>query len=173
MSINYSIIKTKLGFFGLAFNDNGIIGTVLPKPEKMEVQMELAKMFKNSKEEYLVQKKPEPKMEKIFQNYFSGKKVDLTNLPVDVTGTDFEKNVWAACLAIPYGEVRSYGWIAEKINRKKASRAVGNALGKNPVAPIVPCHRVIGNDNLGGYSSGLSLKRKMLELEHSSGFRLF
>jgi methylated-DNA-[protein]-cysteine S-methyltransferase len=80
--------------------------------------------------------------------------------------TDFEMAVYAAVLDIPLGETRSYGWVAERIGRPRAARAVGNALRKNPNAPFVPCHRVIASDgSLGGYSGGLTRKRALLERE--------
>jgi methylated-DNA-[protein]-cysteine S-methyltransferase len=87
--------------------------------------------------------------------------------------TDFEWQVLAAATAIPLGETRSYKWIAEKIGRPKAVRAVGQALNKNPFAPIIPCHRVIqANGGWGGYAGGLKKKKRLLELEKriASGF---
>jgi O-6-methylguanine DNA methyltransferase len=77
----------------------------------------------------------------------------------------FYQAVWRACAEIPKGEVRTYGWIAKKIGKPKAARAVGLALGKNPFAPAIPCHRVVGADGrLTGYSGkgGLAQKRRML-----------
>jgi methylated-DNA-[protein]-cysteine S-methyltransferase len=81
-------------------------------------------------------------------------------------GTDFQKSVWSQLRKIPYGETRSYSQIAEAIGRPKAVRAVGTANGSNPVAIIVPCHRVIGSSGkLTGYGGGLPLKKRLLELE--------
>jgi methylated-DNA-[protein]-cysteine S-methyltransferase len=79
----------------------------------------------------------------------------------------FNQKVWRACAAIPKGEVRTYGWIAEKIGAPGAARAVGTALGKNPFVPIIPCHRVVGVSGLGGYSGrgGLKTKLKLLRKE--------
>lgn len=77
----------------------------------------------------------------------------------------FYQAVWKACAEIPRGQVRTYGWIARRIGKPKAARAVGQALGKNPFAPVVPCHRVVGADGrLTGYSAagGVAKKRKML-----------
>jgi O-6-methylguanine DNA methyltransferase len=74
--------------------------------------------------------------------------------------------VWQTALRIPYGRARSYHWIASKVGGKKYARAVGNALGTNPVPLIVPCHRVVAHDaSLGGFSGGLKTKRRLLELE--------
>jgi O-6-methylguanine DNA methyltransferase len=86
----------------------------------------------------------------------------------------FYQDVWKACAQIPEGSVRTYGWLARAIGRPKAARAVGQALGANPFAPVIPCHRVIRADGgLGGYSGpgGLETKRKMLAKEKVGGFR--
>ncbi|MFA5034692.1 MAG: MGMT family protein [Candidatus Margulisiibacteriota bacterium] len=79
--------------------------------------------------------------------------------------TEFEKKVYAAVKLIPKGEVRSYGWVARRIGRPKAARAVGNALNKNPFAPIVPCHRVVAANGLGGFAGGLKKKIALLRSE--------
>ncbi|MBI2386004.1 MAG: MGMT family protein [Elusimicrobia bacterium] len=80
----------------------------------------------------------------------------------------FYQAVWKACASIPKGQVRTYGWVAKRIGKPKAARAVGMALGKNPFAPTVPCHRVVGADGrLTGYSAagGIAKKRRMLKAE--------
>ena len=88
------------------------------------------------------------------------------NLPLQPQGTSFQLQDWQALQTIPYGETRSYGQVAVQINRPKASRAVGMANHRNPIAIIIPCHRVIGSDgSLVGYGGGLAIKRKLLELE--------
>ncbi len=88
------------------------------------------------------------------------------SIPLQLHGTDFQKKVWTALLDIPFGEVRTYGEIAEAVGNKKASRAVGMANSKNPIPLIIPCHRVIGaNGSLTGFAHGLSIKRKLLEFE--------
>jgi methylated-DNA-[protein]-cysteine S-methyltransferase len=97
--------------------------------------------------------------------YFAGK-LRIFHVPLDIQGTDFQKSVWTQLGKIPYGETRSYAQIAEVIGRPKAVRAVGAANGSNPVAIIVPCHRVIGSSGkLTGYGGGLPLKKRLLELE--------
>lgn len=86
--------------------------------------------------------------------------------PLDMRGTPFRLEVWRALLEIPYGETRSYGWVAQRIGRPTAVRAVGSANGANPVPVIVPCHRVIGSDGtLTGYGGGLDLKDRLLRVE--------
>lgn len=84
------------------------------------------------------------------------------------THSPFYQSVWKACAEIPKGQVRTYGWIAKRIGKPKSARAVGMALGKNPFAPTVPCHRVVGADGrLTGYSGagGVAQKRRMLKAE--------
>jgi O-6-methylguanine DNA methyltransferase len=90
-------------------------------------------------------------------------------LPLDLRGTDFQRRVWDALLAIPYGETRSYAEIARGIREPAAVRAVGAANGANPCSIVVPCHRVVATGGkLGGYGGGLPLKRKLLALEHAN-----
>jgi len=99
------------------------------------------------------------------EEYFAGRRRQF-NLPLDLRGTDFQKRCWRALLKIPYGETRSYADIARAIGKPSAVRAVGLANGQNPIAIIVPCHRVIGSDgSLTGYGGGLENKRRLLELE--------
>src|SRR5436305_1285343 len=101
------------------------------------------------------------------EQYFAGERRGF-DLPLAPEGTAFQQRVWRALLAIPYGETCSYGHIARAIGRPAASRAVGAANGKNPLAIVVPCHRVIGaNGTLTGYGGGLPTKRWLLDLERS------
>jgi methylated-DNA-[protein]-cysteine S-methyltransferase len=97
--------------------------------------------------------------------YFAGELTDF-DIELDLRGTAFQRRVWKALLTIPYGETRSYGEIAEQIGASGAARAVGLANGHNPIAIVVPCHRVIGaSGSLTGYGGGLDRKRTLLELE--------
>jgi O-6-methylguanine DNA methyltransferase len=91
------------------------------------------------------------------------------DLPLDLRGTPFQLSVWHAVSRIPYGAVRTYGELARDIGRASATRAVGQAVGANPTALIVPCHRVVGTSgNLVGYAGGLPLKERLLALERGS-----
>jgi len=88
------------------------------------------------------------------------------SVPLDLTcGTDFDRAVWRALVRIPPGETRSYGEVARLTGRPRAARAVGNACGRNPVPVVVPCHRVVAADGLGGFGLGPGLKRRLLALE--------
>jgi methylated-DNA-[protein]-cysteine S-methyltransferase len=99
--------------------------------------------------------------------YFSGQRRKFS-LPLDLRGTDFQLKCWQALLEIPYGETRSYGDMARAIGHPHAFRAVGMANNRNPIAIVVPCHRVIASDGtLCGYGGGLDIKRKLLELEQA------
>ena len=108
---------------------------------------------------------PEP-VRTALERYFGGDVHALDGLPVTTGGTDFQRSVWKALRAIPAGETRTYGQLAAAIGSPKAVRAVGLANGRNPVALIVPCHRVIGaNGTLTGYAGGLERKRWLLQHE--------
>jgi len=97
--------------------------------------------------------------------YFSGQRREFT-FPLDLRGTPFQLACWRALLAIPYGETRTYADIARSVRKPQAFRAVGMANNRNPIAIVVPCHRVIASDGtLCGYGGGLDVKRRLLELE--------
>lgn len=99
------------------------------------------------------------------REYFAGGRREFT-LPLAPAGTPFQQEVWAALREIPYGETRTYGQIAARIGRPKACRAVGMANNRNPIAIIVPCHRVVGTSGaLVGYAGGLNVKEILLKLE--------
>lgn len=99
------------------------------------------------------------------EQYFAGKRREFT-FPLDLRGTEFQLACWRALLQIPYGETRSYADIARAVRRPQGFRAVGMANNRNPLAIVVPCHRVIASDGtLCGYGGGLDIKRKLLELE--------
>lgn len=103
-----------------------------------------------------------------FTRYFAGEAVRF-RVPLDLrAGTAFQRKVWRVLRRIPYGETRSYGWVARQIGCPRAMRAVGAACGANPVPILVPCHRVVRSDgSLGGFSGGLAVKRALLRLERA------
>ena len=102
---------------------------------------------------------------KALEAYFSGKR-EIFDLPLLPVGTPFQRKVWKAVRTIPYGTTATYAALAKKIGRPKAIRAVANAVGANPLAIIIPCHRIIGSDGtLRGYAGGVELKRKLLDIE--------
>jgi methylated-DNA-[protein]-cysteine S-methyltransferase len=101
-----------------------------------------------------------------FQAYFSGHKMDFPD-KLDISeATPFQSRVWQAARLIPYGETRSYAWVAGQIGKPQAARAVGQALGRNPLPVIIPCHRVLAADGgLGGFGGGMETKKFLLSLE--------
>lgn len=99
-----------------------------------------------------------------FGEYFAGMRRNFA-LPLALDGSPFEMRVWKALLQIPYGETRSYGEIAAVCDNPKAARAVGQAVHRNPLPIVIPCHRVVGASNLGGYAGGLKIKHFLLRLE--------
>jgi methylated-DNA-[protein]-cysteine S-methyltransferase len=102
---------------------------------------------------------------KQLEEYFSGTRRSF-NVPLaDVKSTDFQRDVWAALVEIPYGEVRTYGEVAVSVERPRASRAVGNANHVNPYPIVVPCHRVVASTGLGGYGGSEGVKRYLLKIE--------
>lgn len=102
------------------------------------------------------------------REYFEGKR-KIFDLPLAPKGTDFQKKVWQSLLEIPYGETRSYKEIATKVGNPKAYRAVGMANNKNPIAIVIPCHRVIGkNGELTGYAGGMDVKSYLIKLEYDN-----
>ncbi|WP_397540157.1 methylated-DNA--[protein]-cysteine S-methyltransferase [Rummeliibacillus pycnus] len=105
---------------------------------------------------------------KQFQEYFAGERSTF-DVPLDLQGTAFQQQVWQALLQIPYGVTTSYSEIANMIHNPKAVRAVGGAIGANPILIVVPCHRIIGkNGKLTGFRSGIPLKKVLLGLENVS-----
>ena len=99
------------------------------------------------------------------EEYFSGKR-QAFNVPISFDGTDFQNAVWQKLLEIPYGKVMSYSDLAKAIGKPRAARAIGSACNKNPIAVIVPCHRVVGkNGSLTGYAGGIGIKEKLLAIE--------
>lgn len=100
------------------------------------------------------------------RRYFSGERVLFDRKIAFPDGSPFQQRVWRKLLEIPYGEVRSYQSISNRLKIKGAARAVGNACGKNPLPIVVPCHRVIRQDgSLGGYTGGLHIKNRLLKIE--------
>ena len=103
--------------------------------------------------------------ERQLDEYFHGDRISF-DVPLDLVGTDFQKKVWAAMLAIPFGETRTYGEIARQIGKPEAVRAVGGAANRNPIAVLAPCHRIVGaSGDLTGFAGGLKAKTHLLALE--------
>ena len=101
------------------------------------------------------------------KEYFEHGKDTFAIEIVLIRGTEFDHRVWLTLKEIPFGETRTYKWLAEKIGKPNASRAVGQALGRNPIPILLPCHRIIESDgSLGGFSGGVDIKRRLLDIEY-------
>jgi methylated-DNA-[protein]-cysteine S-methyltransferase len=96
--------------------------------------------------------------------YFDGERTDF-DVRMELDGTDFQREVWTELTRIPYGETISYGELARRVGRPSAPRAVGQANGRNPIPIVVPCHRVLAGNGIGGYGGGLKVKRQLLAVE--------
>ncbi len=173
---NQVVFKTPFGWAGVEASTRGVSRIILPKKEKKTVEAEmlrgkgpcscqrLAGLRQNTPDIF------DPAILKkavmLLQSYFTGERISF-DIPVDTRYyTPFQQAVWRATASIPYGETRSYGWVAKEIGNPKSMRAVGQALGANPVPVIIPCHRVLRSSGaLGGFGSGLPMKRKLLALE--------
>ncbi len=162
--MNRKIFRTKWGWVGVAASSRGVRTIVLPKQTRHAVERELSSVSSNGTggNGTIHLKAARAALEA----YLNGK-VRHVNLPLDLEGQPrFRRKVWEVLQTIPYGRVRSYGWVARKIGKPKAARAVGGACGANPVPLLVPCHRVIAGDgSLGGFSGGLGVKKRLLKLE--------
>lgn len=151
----YHIVKSPLGPILLAGDEKGLKYVNFMKGKK---KLEVPDGWQENKEFFR-------DVSRQLEAYFSGK-LNSFDIKLAPEGTEFQKSVWKALCEIPYGETRTYGEIAKNIGNPKASRAVGLANNRNPIAIIVPCHRVIGaNGKLTGYASGLDIKAFLLRLE--------
>lgn len=161
----YTTFDSPLGKIGVAVTPYGICRIELSIKKESKFIETLKTICHSPK----IQRCQLLEIEKEFDLYFSGKLKKFT-LKVDLgQGTSFQQRVWGKLKAIPFGETRSYQWLATKICQPKAYRAVGNANGKNPTPIIIPCHRVIQkNGSLGGFTGGTHLKKYLLELEKKS-----
>jgi methylated-DNA-[protein]-cysteine S-methyltransferase len=159
---NLTAFETRMGWIGLGWNARGIVTLQLPRPTRARALRDLQREYPDG----VVRERPPTEMMRELEEYVAGRRHSF-DLPLDWSSIKpFQRAVLRAASTIPFGETRSYGWIAQKIGNPKAARAVGQALGSNPIPIILPCHRVINsNGGLGGYGGGLPLKIKLLRLE--------
>ena len=146
-----------VGELTLAASDTGLAAVLWPDDEPRRVR--LPALAPHPAHPILLQ------AERQLHEYFIGRRRAFT-VPLDLSGTPFQREVWHALLTIPFGETRTYSQIARQIGRPNAARAVGAANGRNPVSIIVPCHRAVGaNGDLTGFAGGLDVKRYLLDFE--------
>jgi methylated-DNA-[protein]-cysteine S-methyltransferase len=161
MTYAYTVIPSPVGELKLVASDEGLVAILWENDRPGRVK--LGAMVEDAGHPVLIEAARQ------IAAYFRG---ELTrfDVPLDFRGTDFQKRVWAALLAIPFGETRSYAEIARAIGRPSAVRAVGAANGRNPISIIAPCHRVIGsNGALTGFAGGLAAKELLLGIEGARG----
>jgi len=163
--IKFFPVEFKLGLIYLCKLDGKLVWAEFERKGKKHFS-QLLKMGYSLKEDHFDLEEEVS----ILKRYFFGEKVDFSKIPISfIIGTDREKMVWKELSKIPYGKTVTYSLIAEKIGLPNAPRFVGNAVGKNPIPIIIPCHRVIRKDGaLGGFSAGLPIKKYLLELECAS-----
>jgi len=158
------IFRSPWGWMGLAESPKGIQTIVLPKRSKRAVEFDLRSQWNGP-----VQQGESARLEAArhqLLDYLSGRRSTF-DVPIDLSqGTSFQRKVWRTLQRVPYGKLRSYQWIAARVGGRHYARAVGNAVGANPIPIVIPCHRIVAHDaSLGGFSGGLSIKRKLLALE--------
>ena len=162
MEIRFTTGESPLGRVLVASTDKGICAVSVRQSDEGAEEYLRARFPKSEIE------RDDAKLERaldIVQQRIAGHKLDDV-LPLDLQGTDFQREVWSQLLAIPAGSTRSYLDVAQAINRPKATRAVAQACGANPVAIVVPCHRVVMSDgSIGGYSGLPGVKKALLAVE--------
>jgi methylated-DNA-[protein]-cysteine S-methyltransferase len=157
MRLALKTTESPLGRLKLVASDKGLVAILWEKDNPRRVP--LSNLVENDQHPVLVE------TQRQLEEYFAGKRKSFS-IALDMRGTRFQKDVWEALLAIPYGETRSYGQLAKQLGKPRATRAVGAANGRNPVSIIVPCHRVIGSSGkLTGFAGGLEAKAHLLSLE--------
>jgi methylated-DNA-[protein]-cysteine S-methyltransferase len=157
-TLKFRTMNSPVGILKLVANDNKLVA-ILWDNEKLN-RVKLDEMEEDMDHPILLE------TESQLKEYFSGERISF-NLPLEANGTKFQKSIWHTLTQIPYGSTNSYKEIAEKIGHPKAVRAVGTAIGRNPISIVIPCHRVIAtNGGLAGFAGGLDRKKTLLTLEH-------
>lgn len=160
------IFRSPWGWMGIAESPKGLQAIVLPKRSKRAVESDLR--VRSEAGEAIQQGESALLDAARYQllDYLAGTR-NTFDVSLDLSqGTSFQRQVWRTLQRIPYGKLRSYQWIALRVGGPQYARAVGNAVGANPLPIVIPCHRIVAHDaSLGGFSGGLSMKRKLLSLE--------
>jgi len=170
--LEYSVFRTALGWMAVSRTDVGVSRIVLPRPSRSSCTAAMQEKTGLPAGE-LREATPDilGTLRERLVRYMEGEQVAFSDEVDTRTWTSFRARVWEATRRIPYGETRSYSWVAAAIGQPKACRAVGQALHRNPVPVIVPCHRVIGADSsLTGFAGGLGLKQQLLSLERGQAY---
>ena len=164
-AVHTAQIETPIGRLRLASTARGLAYVELPHPSGRSLESWLRRSLRGARREDGFAPNRAAAVQIV--EYLEGKRTAF-ELALDPLGTEFQRGVWQALVAIPYGETRSYAEVARAVGRPDAVRAVGAANGANPLSIVVPCHRVIASDgSLGGYGGGLPLKARLLAMERS------
>lgn len=158
------IFKSAWGWMGISESEKGIQAIALAKQSRRLIESDLRVTFPGSLTQGESARLEATRRQLL--DYLAGKRNSF-DIPLDLSqGTAFQRQVWRALQRVPYGKLRSYQWIAARVGGRQYARAVGNAVGANPIPIVIPCHRIVAQDgSLGGFSGGLSMKRKLLALE--------
>jgi len=163
--VKYTVSHTSMGWVGILSSAQGLLRTTLPQHSAQQARHRLGESSNDAVWlpglfDDLIRR---------FRIYFSGGEITFPD-ELDLSGaTHFQRRVWEITRLIPYGETRSYTWVAQQVGKPGAVRAVGQALARNPLPVIIPCHRVLAIDGgLGGFSGGAEMKRLLLHLENSA-----
>jgi methylated-DNA-[protein]-cysteine S-methyltransferase len=171
--LTYDVFRVSLGWCAAARGGKGICAFVLPVASEEMAGEEILALTARSSHAGAAKPRRAPsefrRLAEAAAQHFEGAAVPLDEFPVDLSsGTSFQQRIWSVIGRIPYGQVRTYRWIGMETGRPEAARAIGAAVGANPIPLLIPCHRVVGSDgSLVGFSAtgGLGLKLKMLNLE--------
>ena len=158
------IFKSRWGWMGVSETTKGIDAVVLPKPSRQAVLAELRLSTAELLEGRMSSRLREAQSQ--LTDYLAGASRSF-DLPLDLSrGTSFQQKVWRTLQSVSYSRLRSYQWVAVRVGGRQYARAVGNAVGANPMPIVIPCHRIVAQDaSFGGFSGGLPTKRKLLTLE--------
>jgi methylated-DNA-[protein]-cysteine S-methyltransferase len=169
-SASFTLFEAPIGTIGLIWTAQGIAGLSLPEKDAAATRARLRRRWPDANEV-----SPPPGVQKVIDRVLSllaGEPVDFADVPLDLErAPEFHRRVYEVARTIPPGQTMTYGEIARRLGAPQESREVGQALGRNPVAIIVPCHRVLGADGkMGGFSApgGIATKRRILEIEGAS-----
>jgi methylated-DNA-[protein]-cysteine S-methyltransferase len=158
------IFKSPWGWMGISATPKGLDAIVLPKSSRKAVESGLRKTADGPLD---LSGSPQLEAGRLQLTGFLAGARETFDLPLDLSqGTAFQRQVWRTLLRVPYGKLRSYQWVAIRVGGCRYARAVGNAVGTNPLPIVIPCHRIVAHDaSLGGFSGGLPAKRRLLKLE--------
>ena len=161
----FTVFETCLGWIGIVRSSQGLRKIILAQKSKEDVVRQVEEYYSSAQ---ICDTDSFGDLAQRLRRYFQGEEVHFPDVMDFAGASRFQQRVWQAARTIPYGETRSYAWVAAQSGMPKAARAVGQALGRNPLLIVVPCHRVVSSDGtLGGFSAGLEMKKHLLRMEKS------